>query len=85
MKKMSALLTTVLGAFVASTIVPAQPAKEDSQTMERNEHEYGKPNPNAPQELSQFAFLVGKWRGEAKLKREDGTRENLKALWEGRG
>ena len=52
--------------------------------MERNEHEYGKPNPNAPQELSQFAFLVGKWRGEAKLKREDGTWENLKALWEGR-
>ena len=53
--------------------------------MERNEHECGKPNPNAPQELSQFAFLVGKWRGEAKLKREDGTWENLKALWEGRG
>jgi len=53
--------------------------------VERNEHEYGKPNPNAPQELSQFAFLVGKWRGEAKLKREDGTWENLKALWEGRG
>jgi hypothetical protein len=52
--------------------------------MERNEHEYGKPNPNAPQEMSQFAFLVGKWHGEAKLKREDGTWENLKALWEGR-
>ena len=52
--------------------------------MERNEHEYGKPNSNAPTELSQFAFLVGKWRGEAKLKREDGTWENLKAIWEGR-
>jgi hypothetical protein len=84
MKKVGALLATVLGAFVLSSIVPAQSAKEDSQTMERNEHEYGKPNPNAPQELSQFAFLVGKWRGEAKLKREDGTWENLKALWEGR-
>jgi hypothetical protein len=84
MKKMGALLTTVLGAFVLSSILPAQPAKEDSQTMERNEHEYGKPNPNAPQALSQFAFLVGKWRGEAKLKRQDGTWENLKALWEGR-
>jgi hypothetical protein len=84
MKKMGALLTTVLGAFVLSSILPAQPAKEDSQTMERDEHEYGKPNPNAPQALSQFAFLVGKWRGEAKLKREDGTWENLRALWEGR-
>jgi hypothetical protein len=52
--------------------------------MERNEHEYGKPNPNAPQELFQFAFLVGRWRGEVKLKREDGTWESLTALWEGR-
>jgi hypothetical protein len=84
MKKMGALLTTVLGAFVLSSIVPGQPAKENSQTMQRNEPEYGKPNPKAPQELSHFAFLVGKWHGEAKLKREDGTSENLKALWEGR-
>jgi hypothetical protein len=52
--------------------------------MERNEHAFGKPNPNAPRELSQFAFIIGKWRGEAKLKRDDGTWENLKALWEGR-
>ena len=51
--------------------------------MERNENEYGKPNPKAPPELSQFAFLIGKWRGEAKLKREDGTWESLKASWEG--
>jgi hypothetical protein len=54
------------------------------QTMERNEHQYGKPNPSAPQELSQFAFLVANWRGEAKLKREDETWETLQALWEGR-
>lgn len=52
--------------------------------MERNDHDYGKPNPNAPRELSHFAFLVGKWRGEAKLKREDGTWEDPQALWEGR-
>jgi hypothetical protein len=84
MTKMGALLTNMLGAFVLPSIVPAQTAKKNSQTMERNQHEYGKLNANAPQELSQFAFLVGKWRGEAKLKREDGTWENLKALWEGR-
>jgi hypothetical protein len=52
--------------------------------MERNQHEYGKPNPNAPQELSQFAFLIGKWRGEAKLKQDDGTWQDLRATWEGR-
>jgi hypothetical protein len=57
---------------------------EDSQTMKRDLNEYGKPNPNAPAELSQFDFLIGKWRGEAKLKREDGSWEILHALWEGR-
>jgi hypothetical protein len=52
--------------------------------MKRSEQKYGKLNPNAPQELSRVAFLIGKWRCEAKLKREDGTWENLMATWEGR-
>ncbi|GAB4109260.1 MAG: hypothetical protein Kow001_09110 [Acidobacteriota bacterium] len=52
--------------------------------MERCEDDYGKPNPRAPQELAQFAFLLGKWRGLARLKREDGTWETLNASWEGR-
>jgi hypothetical protein len=52
--------------------------------MEREEHQHGKLNPNAPPELSRFAFLVGEWRGEAKLKREDGTYQSLDVTWEGR-
>jgi hypothetical protein len=52
--------------------------------MERDEQQHGKPNPHAPAELSRFAFLIGKRRGEAKLKREDGTWENLEVRWEGR-
>ncbi len=50
----------------------------------RNEREYGKLSPEAPPELSRFAFLIGEWRFVAKLKRDDGTRENLKGTWEGR-
>lgn len=88
MSKVSALLPAFLAVFLLSGMVPArttsQPAKEDSQAMKRSEQEYGKPNPNAPPELSRFAFLVGKWRCEVKLKREDGTWESLKATWEGR-
>jgi len=84
MKTTGAFLATMLGAFVACSLVLAQPVYKDSQIMERSQQEYGKLNASAPQELSQFAFLVGKWRGEARLKREDGTWENLKALWEGR-
>ncbi len=52
--------------------------------MKRSEQEYGKLNPSAPPELSRFAFLIGKWRCDVELKREDGTRESLRAAWEGR-
>jgi hypothetical protein len=52
--------------------------------MKRDEQEYGKPSPNAPPELSRFAFLIGEWRGEARLKRDEGTWEHLNATWEGR-
>lgn len=41
-------------------------------------------NTNAPPELTRFAFLIGKWRCDVKLKRVEGTWENLKATWEGR-
>jgi len=52
--------------------------------MERDEQLYGKPSPNAPPELSQFSFLIGKWRCEVRLKRADGGWDNLNAAWEGR-
>ena len=56
----------------------------DTSMQGRDEQEYGRPNPNAPQELSRFAFLIGKWRCEARLKREDGVWETLQATWVGR-
>jgi hypothetical protein len=46
--------------------------------------DYGKLNPNAPPELSRFAFLIGEFHCDAKLKRPDGTVESFKATWEGR-
>ncbi len=52
--------------------------------MKRSEEKYGKLNPGAPPELSRFAFLIGKWQCDPKLKREDGSWESLKATWEGR-
>jgi hypothetical protein len=50
--------------------------------MNRDE-EYGKPNPKAPPELSQFAFIIGKWRCDVKLKGEDGTWQPYQATWVG--
>src|SRR5215469_10198117 len=51
--------------------------------MHRIDHNPSKLNPNAPPELSRFAFLIGEWRCDAKLKRDDGTWEVLKATREG--
>ncbi len=88
MMKVGAWLPALLAALVLSNVLLARPAsesaEEDSQVMKRAAREYGKLNPNAPAELSRFAFLIGKWRCDAKLKREDGTWQSLQATWEGR-
>ncbi len=52
--------------------------------MEQDEKQFGKASPTAPPELSQFAFLIGKWQCQVKLKGEGGAWQNLSATWEGR-
>jgi hypothetical protein len=59
-------------------------ARDDFGAMKINQQEYGSLNPKAPPELSRFAFLIGEWRCDAKLKRGDGTWESLQATWGGR-
>ena len=46
--------------------------------------DFGRINPKAPAELARFAFLVGKWRCEAKLKSADGSWQTFDAAWVGR-
>lgn len=88
MRKTGALLSVLVTVFVALSAMSAldsqERAMEDSGAMHRGEEEYGKPNPNAPPELSRFAFLIGKWQFEAKLKHKDGTEESFSGMWEGR-
>jgi hypothetical protein len=57
--------------------------RKDAQAMNRDK-EYGTPNPEAAPELSQFAFIIGKWRCEARVKGEDGTWQPYQATWVGR-
>lgn len=87
MTKTGALLSALVTVFVLTSPAPArftQAQEENSQPMKRSEQEYGKLNPSAPSELSRFAFLIGKWRCDAKLRPENGTWESFKATWEGR-
>lgn len=80
-------MSALLIVLVLTSTVFSQPTKEttheDSLSMKRDIQEYSKPNPDAPIELSRFAFLIGKWRCDAKLKQENGTWESLRATWEG--
>lgn len=57
------------------------------QGMQAQDWEYRecrRQNPDAPSELSLFAFLLGSWCGEATLKRDGGSWESFDAGWEGR-
>jgi hypothetical protein len=50
----------------------------------KRDNEYGNPNPKAPPELSQFAFIIGEWRCDVRLKGEDGRWQPYVATWVGR-
>ena len=52
--------------------------------MHRYGDEYGSRNPGANPELSRFAFLIGTWRCDARLRQDDGSWETLPATWVGR-
>ena len=52
--------------------------------MDQVAEEFGKTNPNAPAELSQFAFLIGRWRCEARLRLGDEKWQTFQATWLGR-
>jgi hypothetical protein len=51
--------------------------------MEQVDAEFGKPNPKAPAALSRFAFLIGRWRCEARVL-ADGEWQTLQGTWLGR-
>ena len=46
--------------------------------------EPGEPNADAPPELSRFAFLVGNWRCEARVRMDGGEWRTFPAEWRGR-
>ncbi len=52
--------------------------------MDHVKQEFRKPNPNAPAALSRFAFLIGNWRCEARVRLANGEWQTLQATWLGR-
>ena len=52
--------------------------------MDGIDKNFGKPNPNAPAALSQFAFLIGRWRCDATITLANGESQKYEAAWIGR-
>jgi hypothetical protein len=52
--------------------------------MHQLNQQFGTLNPNAPAELSQFAFLIGNWNFQAKVNMPDGQSHPFKGTWRGR-
>ena len=46
--------------------------------------DFGKLSPHAPAELSRFAFLIGSWKGEAKIHSAPGEWQTYQVAWLGR-
>jgi hypothetical protein len=57
--------------------------REDAHIMS-SDTAYSGPNPKAPPELSQFAFLIGSWRCDVRVKATDGPWQKYRATWVGR-
>jgi hypothetical protein len=52
--------------------------------MDPSKTTYGERNPNAPNELAVFAFLVGKWQGTGTARLENGKVAEFPVTWIGR-
>jgi hypothetical protein len=52
--------------------------------MEHTDQTADKPNPKAPAAISQFAFLIGRWRFDAKFKSPKGEWQTFHGSWIGR-
>jgi hypothetical protein len=68
----------------SNRIAAQLPVATKEGSMQQVNREFGKLNPKAPSELSRFAFLIGKWRFEAKVKLPGGKSHLFQGTWVGR-
>ena len=75
------MLLTTISLLIGPKFLGAT-ASEDHH-MKQHEQRVEKPNPNAPAELSRFAFLIGRWKFDAKFKLPDGEWQSFYGTWLG--
>jgi hypothetical protein len=84
MTRIDIALIVLLAAMSPSIKAKLPTSDVENNFVDRFDHEFGKPNPKAPAALSGFAFLIGRWRCEARLKSPNGEWQRLQATWVGR-
>ena len=75
------MLLTTISLLIGPKFLGAT-ASEDHH-MKQHEQRVEKPNPNAPAELSRFAFLLGRWKFDAKFKLPAGEWQTFHGTWLG--
>jgi Protein of unknown function (DUF1579) len=76
--KYAALITGLL------VIVTCRAARLGAQVNAKQITSYGEINPNSPNELQVFSFIIGKWQGTAKVKLDGGKFAQVPVSWIGR-
>ena len=78
----------LVSALIALSMLTVRTRPEaiatENRAMFQEKQEFGKLNPHAPAELSQFAFLIGNWSFDARVKTADGQSHPFKGTWRGR-
>jgi hypothetical protein len=74
------MLLTALSLLIAPKL-PAAAATEDHPM--KHQQRLDQPNPNAPAELSRFAFLIGQWRFDARFKSANAEWQAFHGTWLG--
>ena len=75
------MLLTAISLLIGPKFLGAT-TRED-HPMKQHEQRVEKPNPNAPADLSRFAFLIGRWKFDAKFKLPDGECQTFHGTWLG--
>ena len=80
----SVLMMVAVLSLLPSSASAQTASKEPSQVSDPTKTPYGERSPGAPQELSVFSFIVGKWDGKGKVKLENGKFAEFALTWIGR-
>ncbi|MEE8586667.1 MAG: hypothetical protein V3T83_17640 [Acidobacteriota bacterium] len=77
------MLTWTLAMLLTGLTAIAAPAAQDGPYNPTSEHPFGRPNPSAPRQLEQFAFMIGEFDCTDRIRQRDDSWNEFPATWHG--